>query len=144
VDLVGRIKHGLGAANKTLSLQIPLIAQEFPEIASCHRGSINLELDAPLLVMAPDHRTKPIAWLPNSPQTEMFDFLRVQLEAPVDTVAVQAWLYIPHGSPHRRTPCTHEVITSHIDLAGVVQCRIRIDRPAVQIPWGAFPAVIVV
>jgi hypothetical protein len=144
IAITGHIRNGIGAATQTLSHQLPYIAKEFPEVAACHRGSINLELEVPLLVLVPDHRTKPIAWLPGNPNTETFDFVRIELEAPYDAPAVPAWLYIPHRSPHRRTLHIHEVITTQLNLAGVKLCRIKINRPTFQLPLPLFPLVVVV
>lgn len=141
--ITGRIQHGLGAATPYLARQLPLIAEEFPEVAACHRGSINIEFDLAVLVLAPDHRTRPIAWLPGQAATEVFDLLRVRLEAPAGAAAVPGWLYIPHGSPHRRTPHVHEVITTQLDLAGVSSCKLTIDRQAIQLRLPQFRAVLV-
>ncbi len=143
MQIIGNIRRGCGVATQTLALQLPHIGNEFPEVAACHRGSINLELELPLLVLAPDHRTQPIAW--KTGITEVFDFLRIELEAPPDSSPISAWLYIPHDSPHRRTPHIHEVITTtQLNLAGVTMCRIRINRSAFQLPLPQFRALVVV
>jgi hypothetical protein len=135
----------LNAAHGNLAVQLPLIAAEFPEVAACHYGTINVELAVPLFVIAPDHRTQAIHWNDAGfPNGEVFDLLRIQFEAPLDAGPVNAWLYIPQGSPHRRTPCIHEVIAPHLNIAAGVQCRIRINRNAVQLPYSLFPAVIVI
>jgi hypothetical protein len=144
ITIIGRIGNGIGAATQTLAHQLPYIEKEFPEIAVCHRGSINLELEVPLKVLVPDHRTKPIAWLPGNPMTEVFDLVRIELEAPRDASAVPAWLYLPHHSPHRRTLHIHEVITTKLNLAGVKLCRIKIKRQTFQLPLPLFPLVVVV
>jgi hypothetical protein len=97
--------EGLNAAHNNLQTQLPLIAEEFPEVAECYHGTINVELPVPLIVVAPDHRSKPIYWdNANFPHGEVFDLLRIEFEAPLDAAPVTAWLYIPHGSPARRTP----------------------------------------
>ena len=140
----GVIKGGLGEATRTLALQLPLIANEFPEISNCYRGSINIECEVPLLVVAPDHRTRPIAWNPADPAAEVFDFVRIDLEVPDGASPVPAWLYIPHGSPHRRTPYIHEVITRRLDLGQTTTCRVTINRQAFQLPLPYLPMVLVV
>jgi hypothetical protein len=56
---------GIRVADQTLKRQIPLIAQEFPEIAHCHYGTINFALQLPLIVAVSDYRTKPIHWKDN-------------------------------------------------------------------------------
>jgi hypothetical protein len=63
--LAGTRCHGTATAHLNLRSQLPLIAPEFPEVADCHPGTINLLLDQGLLVVRPDHRTRPIPWHPN-------------------------------------------------------------------------------
>jgi hypothetical protein len=56
-------------------LQKPLIRPYFPEIMTCHDGTINLLLDDPLQVRLPDIVTPPLDW--NSvdfPDGERFAF----------------------------------------------------------------------
>ena len=144
VAISGRIVNGIGAAAHTLSHQLPYISKEFPEVAECYRGSINLELEVPLKVLTPDHRTKPIAWLPGNTKTEIFDFVRIEIEAPCNASAVPAWLYIPHRSPYRRKLRIYEVITMQLNLANVTSCRIKINRRTFQFPLPLFPLVVVV
>lgn len=133
-DLVihARIIPGLGVAIRNLRLQLPLIEKEFPEIASCHRGTINLELERPLDNLQPDYRTRPIHWVPGSHNTEVFDFVRIALELPDHGELIPAWLYVAHRSPHRRNPRIHEVITRQLDLTGVTQCRIHLRQVAID------------
>jgi hypothetical protein len=144
IAITGHIRKGIGAAKQRLAYQLPYITKEFPEVAVCHYGSINLELEVPLLVLSSDHRTKPIAWLPGKPNTEVFDLVRIEFEAPCDASAVPAWLYIPHGSPHRRKLRIYEVITTKLNLASVKLCRIKINHPTLQLPLPLFPLVVVV
>jgi len=61
------IVEGLGAAGRTLKLQMPHLIKHFPEISSCYLGTINLELDQPLRVNNPDFTTPPIRWSPLEP-----------------------------------------------------------------------------
>ncbi len=143
IAIAGHIRNGIGAATQTLSHQLPYITKEFPEVAVCHYGSINLELEVPLLVLIPDHRTKPIAWQPGNPKKETFGLLRIELEAPCDASAIPAWLYIPQRSPHRRKLRIHEVITTKLNLTGLKLCRIKINRPTFQLPLPLFPLVVV-
>jgi len=143
VALVGRIRPGLGVASQALAIQLPRIALEFPEIAACRPASINIDLDLPLMVIAPDHRTRRITWIPGQDGTEAIDLLRVELEAPLNAPAVSAWLYIPHNSPYRRTPHIHELIAAPLNLQDVTTCRIRFNRAVVQMPWSAYPVVMV-
>ena len=64
-SLKARIVPGLGVAQGTLARQLPLISQGFPEVVDCYPGTINMELECPLEVTQPDHRTAPLAWTPD-------------------------------------------------------------------------------
>lgn len=143
VALVGRIRPGLGIASQALAIQLPTIAREFPEVAACRPASINIELELPLMVIAPDHRTRRITWTPGQNGTEAIDLLRVDFEAPLNAPPVPAWLYIPHNSPYRRMPHVHEVIAPPLDLQQATSCRIRFNRAVVQMPWSVYPVVLV-
>src|SRR3984893_11856047 len=107
MSIDGIVSNGTGTAHQNLVLQLPAIAAEFPEVANAHRGTINLQLTLPVFVLAPDHRTRPIQWQPPGNPPEIFDLLRVEIEAPVGAVRVACWLYIAHFSPHRHTPHIH-------------------------------------
>lgn len=135
IALEACIISGLGVANETLSRQLPLISKYFPEVNSCYRGTINLEVECPLIVTTPDYRTEPLAWTPSGKTTEVFDLLRIELELQTDqkTRRVPAWLYIAHSSPHRRTPTIHEVIAKPLNLTDVVSCRIHLREKAVTL-----------
>ena len=122
--------QGYHLAAGYVAAQFPHIVPEFPEIAGCHKATINVELELPLVVSAPDHRTRPIDYeYQGRACREVFEFLRIELEAPVGAARVGAWLYIPSGSPHRRTPRIHEVLAPKIDIPAECQCLIYIDRP---------------
>ena len=122
-----------GAAN--LGKQLPHIVKEFPEINGCHHGTINLYLNYNLVVISPDHRTKPIPWHPDFGTGEVFDLLRIKIEAPTGDTPVPGWLYIPHGSPHRRDLKNHEVITSKLNISIGDRCSIIINKPTVELPY---------
>ena len=124
---------GLGAANGTLARQLPLISQDFPEVADCHPGTINLELECPLEVTQPDHRTAPLAWTPSGRTTEVFDLVRIELEFGPLPTRVPAWLYVAHGSPHRCTPTVHEVIARQLNLSEVRECQVHLRASAVTL-----------
>jgi len=145
ITIQGVRRPGLNAAHDNLAIQLPLIAQEFPEIADCHLGTINIELPVPLFVVAPDHRSQPIHWdNVGFPDGEVFDLLRIQFEAPLGAALVMAWLYIPHGSPARRTPCIHEVLAAKLEIPAEAECKIMINRNAIQLPNGMFPAFVII
>lgn len=139
--LAASIVPGLGAASRNLSLQLPLLAAHFPEIASCHPGTINVRFGQPLTIARPDHRSAPLAWVPERTATEVFDLVRVELELPPDRPPTAAWLYVAHRSPHRADPFVHELIAARQDLQGTTECRIRVSSVAVHMgPAGTMPA----
>lgn len=131
--VVARLVRGLGVASGTLSRQLPLISVSFPEVAGCHPGTINLQLEYTLHVRKPDHRTPPLAWTPSGRTREVFDLVRVELELVASGRYFPAWLYVAHASPHRGTPTIHELIARPIDLAGETDCRLYIRSSAVEI-----------
>nr|WP_238539312.1 glycosyltransferase family 9 protein [Pseudomonas sp. GM55] len=133
ITLHARIVPGLGVATGTLARQLPLISQGFPEVGGCHPGTINLLLERPLVVTRPDHRTAPLAWTPSGRTIEVFDLVRIALEFDHSPRRVPAWLYIAHGSPHRQTPSTHEVIAEALDLDGIQDCRVHLPANAVTL-----------
>ncbi|MFM0349826.1 glycosyltransferase family 9 protein [Paraburkholderia sp. RL17-347-BIC-D] len=122
----GRIVSGLGAARGTLARQLPLIEADFPGVSDCFRGTLNVTLARPLWVTRPDHRTAPLAWTPSGRTREVFDLLRVELALAESGRRFAAWLYVAHGSPHRRTPEVHELIAPKIDLNGETRCALII------------------
>ena len=54
----------------------------------------------------------PFEWEPG--HVEGFGFLEIKFEWPLDTQPFQAWLYLPHDSPHRYNMLRAEVITKEI------------------------------
>lgn len=139
-----KLERGLNCAHNSLALQLPHVTREFPELANCYPGTLNLRLEVPLLVLVPDHRTKPIAWYPQTTEAETFDFLRMRLEAPLGAVPIPAWFYIAHWSKHRADLWLQEVVTHQkLKIANGAVCRVHIDRPLVQLPYNALPVVVI-
>ena len=133
LTLQAQIVPGLGVATGTLARQLPLIAQEFPEVACCFPGTLNLKLELPLVVTRPDHRTLPLAWTPSGRTREVFELLQIELECAHLPAPVTAWLYVAHRSPHRATPTLHEVIAPLLEISDVRQCRIHLPSDAVSV-----------
>lgn len=135
--------RGVHQASRFLTLQLPLIGRTFPAVLGCHPGTINVEFDKGLIVARPDHRTPPLSWMPGG-SPEVFDLVQVQFEAPLGTRGVQAWLYVPHHSPHRQTPQLHEVLVgTRLNLKGVSRFRVHLDRDAVELPYATCPLIVV-
>jgi hypothetical protein len=124
---------------------LPLIASEFPEVADCHRGTINVQFQLPLWVAVPDYRTSAIHWDDvHHPNGEVFDLVRIIFEAPIGESGVDAWLYVPHNSDHRKTPRVHEVIAPKLTIPTTTQCRITIRRQVAELPYLFAPALVVI
>jgi hypothetical protein len=125
----GKIVSGLGAATKTVALQLPHIQKVFPEISQCHPGTVNVIIDAQFEVVSPDFVTDPIKWHPDPRSLpEMFGFFRIRFEVPAANINQDAWIYIPYGSPHRKNPYHVEVLAAKLTLQGQTDCKIHI-RP---------------
>jgi hypothetical protein len=140
----GVFTSGAGAASGNLAIQLPLLEEEFPEIKVCKHGTLNVQFDSPLLVLSPDHRSKAINWQPNNhPGGEVFDLLRIELEAPEGAARTCAWLYIAHNSDHRKDPIIHEVMAPPLNIAKNKRCKVLINRPFVQLLYRAWPAFLV-
>lgn len=139
---------GMHVAHQTVGRQIPLIAQEFPEIADCHYATINFALQLPLIVAVPDYRTNPICWRKDNlvfrfwswtsdwnRTSEVFDLVRIAIEVPFGGPPHDAWLYVAHNSPHRKTPKIHEAIAPFIDLKKHSELGIVIKRGYLNLPY---------
>ena len=134
LEIDGLCAPGYGRAAGDLAFQIPRFAVDFPEVDDCHLGTINLILDRPLLVAKPDYR-KQVAWGTDPSQLHGFDFLRIEIEAPIGAAPVRAWLYIPHRSLHRKHLNVHEVIAAKLPIKHGDRCRLRIDRAVEELPY---------
>jgi hypothetical protein len=128
----------LGDAGYNLASQLPAIAETFPEVGGCHRGTINIALERDLVVVDPHGRTGPVRWQPRPPHPpvgEPFDFLRVDFALDSEVpVWHRAWFYVPRLSPHRRTPHIHEVLLEQF-LPGVEPggwTRVRLNAARVR------------
>jgi hypothetical protein len=111
----GMIVSGLGVASRTLKLQLPKITQIYPDLNGLHEATINVILDAQLEVVKPDIVTDPLKWHPDArTRPVMFGFLTVRFEVPAAGVLVDAWIYIPYDSPHRKNPYYAEVLTQEL------------------------------
>jgi hypothetical protein len=124
------IVAGIGTAARTLKLQMPHVIKYFPEIANCHFGSINLELDQPLRIANPDFTTPPIRWSPLDPTLfEKFSFLRVGFECPIGTSPKPAWLYIAHDARERLGLFAAELLAPLIETARPGErCRLHVVK----------------
>jgi hypothetical protein len=125
--LEGTVIPGLRAAGlMTVVRQMPHFETVIPEMKGLYAATINLRLEGALRIENPDHQTE-FAW--SGPQAEKFSFLRVGLEFPIGNAAVDAWIYIPHDSPHFDKRCQVEIIAPKMSgLRYGSSCRIHIPR----------------
>ncbi len=78
-------------------------------------------------------------------KSEKFDFLRIFLEAPKGTPAINAWIYIAHRSDHGKNPFVHEIMTPNPkrEIIYDQQCMIKINRQCKRLPYAQYPLVVV-
>ena len=143
VSIKGYVTNNLGVAASNLEKQLPLIEKEFPEISKCYKGTINLLLTRPLIVLKSDHRTSPILWVSENDAGEIFDLVRIEFE--MTKIKVHAWLYIAHWSPHRGKPWLYEVIAPYLQgIQSGNECMIHINRDYVSLSYDKSEAVYVI
>ena len=135
IVIPANVAPGLGAASTTIALQKPHVARYFPEIESCHSGTINLHLAAPLEIQLPDIVTPPIEWHPDHPgHTERFGITKIALELPLESPLQEAWIYTPEQSPHRFNAHIAEILARTLPgLTNDAPCKVHITRPLVMI-----------
>jgi hypothetical protein len=123
----GTVIPGLGAAGlMTVVRQMPHFEAVIPEMKGFHPATINLQLDGALRIDTPDRQTD-LAW--SGPKPERFSFLRIGLEFPIGNTALDAWIYVPHDSPHFGKRCQVEIIAPKISgLSYGSRCRVQIHR----------------
>jgi len=106
---------------------MPFFAKEFPEVKDCHTASINLDLERLLHIWNPDHTTTRIQW--EDPPGEIFSFLRIRLECPLNSELQQAWLYLAHNSIHYHRLFEAEVLSKWIvNVQYGMLCQIHKER----------------
>ena len=128
----GTVAQGLQAAGaQTLPRQKDHFEHVIPAMKNfCHWATINVRLQRPILVITPDHQTQ-FDWGAGRPET--FSFVEIQLEFPIGGARHNAWIYIPHDSPHFSDSSLAEVITKKIEgLTYGSECRIHLARGHVQ------------
>ncbi len=123
----GKIVNKLGAANKTVPLQMPYFIEYDPFFEKCHEATINVILETPLKISKWDINTKPIPWVKNRPDiTEKFSFLKISFT--YKNKNYPALIYYPHQSPNRFNPFHVEILTKKLELTNDKKCSVSIDR----------------
>ncbi|MEF9426135.1 MAG: hypothetical protein L0956_02805 [Candidatus Mariimomonas ferrooxydans] len=136
MKIKGEIQKGLNAASKyTYIKQIRYFKKYIPDIEEkYHKGTINLLLERPLIIFSPDIKTPPIEWETNC--IEVFGFMKIKFETVPSkpNMPLDAWIYIPYGSPHYANPFYKEIIAPTIrDLNGVEYCNIIIEKEVEEV-----------
>jgi hypothetical protein len=133
------IVPGAGVATKNLRHQLPALIKQFPEIANIHPGSINVLLGKPphiqtLDIQTWDCITAPIQWWDAGPdryQTEVFGFLRIEFEYPLNGPLTRAWIIDCYNSEAHGQPQFFEIIATLIKGVSHLQpCRIHVPDSA--------------
>ncbi len=132
VTISGKITHGLGAAGQNLKAQMPHFIRACPELEECHLGTINLNLDCELQIDLPDFIVGPFEWSKNCP-AEKFGFLKIHFEVVGPRIETDAWIYIPHLSPHRSNPYYAEILAPRVNLNGSADCKIHVRAKKVTV-----------
>jgi len=131
ISIEGTVVEGChGAGGFTIAAQMPCFEKRIPEIKGSRPATINLHLDRQLQVDNPDSEFDCI-W--RTPQgfavLERFGFMEITIKFPIGTEPRQAWIYIPHDSPHRSNRFQVEIISR--DIIGIEygsRCRINLPR----------------
>lgn len=129
MKIKGKIQDGLHAAStSSIPRQKPFFKKYLPDIENYYEGTINLLLEAPLVIHAPDIETEPIEWAEGF--VEKFGFLRIKFETipSKDSMPLDALIYIPYRSPHYPNPFYKEILAPRINLSGIEYCNIIIDK----------------
>lgn len=102
--LTGRAIAGCGIASETIALQKPFLLKWFPQIEQCHIGTINLRLNAGLVITKPDITTQPFQWSVGWSEyipPESFCFTRFEFDVSSGASGVTGWVYEASWSVHR-------------------------------------------
>jgi len=123
------VTSGFGVANKNIKFQLPHLVQQFPEIKNIYPGSINVLFDKPLPALKFDYTTSPVRWWDAGPdqwQIEIFSFLAIEFEYPLNGALYRAWLFDCHNSAYHRAPMRFEVISEKINgVSNGQRCRVH-------------------
>jgi hypothetical protein len=121
----GTTVSGLGAASQTVPQQLPIIIQYLPALQTCEPRTINVQLYHQLIVQRPDI-TLQVAW---GGGMEAISLVEIEFECPIGGQPKTAWIYHPHGSPHRVNLFFAELITTKIvNLQHPAKCRLLLRR----------------
>lgn len=127
----GKIVSGFGLASSTIPWRD--IEQYVPDVANFVRGTINVVLEKPFVVLKEDIVTRPLYWAPDLPM-QSFGLISAHFK----TIKVaglnwaRAWLIRPHFSKHLLNPLLVEVLTSRCEFEKGDPCQVKIAQPCVE------------
>ncbi|MEM8662224.1 MAG: hypothetical protein AAGF35_15170 [Pseudomonadota bacterium] len=104
LELTGTPISGCGIASETIALQKPFLMRWFPEIEHCHIGTINLRLNAGLVIANPDIRTDAFQWSASWTEyipPESFCLTQFEFDVSGGASGVTGWVYEASWSVHR-------------------------------------------
>lgn len=124
VRLLGKIVHNLNVAHKNIAMQKPYFVQDYPELAHCYNGTINLVFEKKFRLEKPSFSIKDVYWTESKRKKESFDFFRISLF--INKQIIPAWIYSPSNSPHKTNFYFKEVITEKLDLHDLEEVMIEV------------------
>lgn len=124
VRLVGKITHNLNVAHKNIAMQKPYFVKDYPELAHCYNGTINLVFEKKFRLEKPSFSIKDLYWTESKRKKESFDFFRISLF--IHDQIIPAWIYSPSNSPHKTNFYFKEVITEKLDLYNLEEITIEL------------------
>lgn len=124
VRLLGKITHNLNVAHKNIAMQKPYFVQDYPELAHCYNGTINLVFEKEFRLDKPSFSIKDVYWTESKRKKESFDFFRISLF--IHDQIIPAWIYSPSNSPHKTNFYFKEVITEKLDLHNLEEIMIEV------------------
>jgi hypothetical protein len=108
--IVGKKIPGYNVAKDVLEKIFPQLLKEFPDISGVHKyGTLNIGLMFPLRVLSPDHTTALI-------ENEIFSFTKIKFQLNGQQTQRDAWIFIPHNSPHRGNSLSVEILMETIEI----------------------------
>jgi hypothetical protein len=129
----GIICKGYGFASLAIATQMPELVKYDVNLANCHPGTLNILLDEPLFVRRWDIQTQPIPSVGPLKEGERIDLLRIGFLYEGRTIA--AWLYSPHGSPHRSNPFLIEILAPRLNVKIGDLCAFEIQHQIRRATW---------
>ena len=116
VLLSGRIVSGLGSASVNVPMQMPFFKTYEPRLTNCHPATLNVLLDAPLVVVRWDIDTGKVNWKRKPHRGERFSFLEIAFF--YNDARYEGWIYYARNSPHCGNLFNAELMLPWIPITG--------------------------